>query len=158
MKRCSKCGLEKPLDQFNRDKRLKSGRRSRCKTCESAQFARWSAENPDYYAERYVVNRERYADRDFNNSSRKRLRSPDLFIEFVERLKVFERDDWVCGICGEPIPKDLTREQYLDPRYGVMDHIIPLGKGGTHEYANVQAAHRRCNDLKWTRIVEEVAA
>lgn len=45
-----------------------------------------------------------------------------------------------CGICGEPIDYSLP---YLDPGEFVVDHIVPLAKGGTDELANKQAAHRR---------------
>ena len=29
-----------------------------------------------------------------------------------------------------------------------IDHIVPLSKGGRHEYANVQPAHSLCNHVK----------
>jgi hypothetical protein len=32
-KKCSKCGLEKPLEEFRNDKYRKSGKTSRCKKC-----------------------------------------------------------------------------------------------------------------------------
>jgi len=36
-KRCSKCGLEKPRDEFHKDKRNTDGLRSDCKVCRAAQ-------------------------------------------------------------------------------------------------------------------------
>ncbi len=50
-----------------------------------------------------------------------------------------------CGICGEPI--DYTLE-YLDPREFVVDHIVPLSRGGADTLDNKQAAHRECNRSK----------
>jgi len=38
VKRCSKCGEEKQLDAFVRDKRSRDGRTSRCKLCTNAYF------------------------------------------------------------------------------------------------------------------------
>lgn len=35
---CSKCNIEKPLDEFVRDKRRKYGRRSQCKECHNKQI------------------------------------------------------------------------------------------------------------------------
>ena len=46
----------------------------------------------------------------------------------------------ICGICDELIDKQFE-----------YDHIIPLSKGGTHETANVQLAHRYCNRSKKDR-------
>ena len=32
--------------------------------------------------------------------------------------------------------------------YPSIDHIIPISKGGTHQWNNVQLAHRKCNRMK----------
>lgn len=50
-----------------------------------------------------------------------------------------------CGICGQPI--DYTAP-HLDPGEYVVDHIVPLNKGGTDALDNKQAAHRACNRTK----------
>lgn len=63
-------------------------------------------------------------------------------IEFIGPELVYKRDGWVCGICGEPVNKDL---EYPDPESASLDHIIPLAAGGTHTWDNVQLAHLRCN-------------
>lgn len=51
-----------------------------------------------------------------------------------------------CGICGQPVDKRL---KYPDPMSGVVDHIIPINKGG-HPSAieNLQLAHSTCNRAK----------
>lgn len=50
-----------------------------------------------------------------------------------------------CGICGQPIDYSL---HYLQPMAYVVDHIIPLAKGGADTLDNKQAAHRACNRTK----------
>lgn len=146
MKRCSKCGETKPLDQFSRDKRTKDGRRSNCKGCQRAYYAGW-----------YADNQARRVDQAFNWNSRYRLRSPDLYVEFVSRWEIFERDNWTCQICGIPLGQDLPPSEYNHPHFPTVDHIVPLARGGEHSYENTRAACKSCNSAK-NNPVEEVAA
>jgi 5-methylcytosine-specific restriction endonuclease McrA len=55
---------------------------------------------------------------------------------------IFERDGWMCQICGRRINKRL---RYPNPLCASIDHIIPLSKGGNDNPINVQASHLRCN-------------
>lgn len=63
--------------------------------------------------------------------------------------EIFERDDWVCGLCREPIPRDAPRR---DPMSASLDHIVPLSLGGLHSPENTQAAHLICNGRKGNRV------
>lgn len=59
------------------------------------------------------------------------------------RQFIFERDNYVCGICQKPIePGDAIH----------VDHIFPWSKGGSDEPDNLQAAHGSCNVRKGARI------
>ncbi len=59
MKKCTKCGIEKPLSEFYKNKATKDGKRSRCKNC----FALYRLENKDkiteYNARYYQENKEK---------------------------------------------------------------------------------------------------
>jgi 5-methylcytosine-specific restriction endonuclease McrA len=55
-----------------------------------------------------------------------------------------------CGICGEPIDYTLP---HTNPRSFVVDHIVPLSKGGPDTRSNKQAAHRDCNSTKRARLI-----
>lgn len=57
-------------------------------------------------------------------------------------IEIFERDGWICGICGQKINKRL---KYPNPRSKSIDHIVPLSKGGADAPINLQASHLRCN-------------
>ena len=47
MKRCTKCGLEQPLENYYRAKGTRDGHRSECKTCFSIRSAARHAANPE---------------------------------------------------------------------------------------------------------------
>lgn len=57
-----------------------------------------------------------------------------------------------CGICEQPIDYDLP---HLDPGAYVVDHVIPLNKGGLDVLENKQAAHRSCNRTKSDKLAGE---
>ncbi len=46
-KRCSKCGQEKPLEEFHRQPTGRHGRRADCKVSAAARSRKWRAENPE---------------------------------------------------------------------------------------------------------------
>ena len=74
--------------------------------------------------------------------------------EKINRLEIFERDRWVCGICGGEIDKAIRLPH---PMAATLDHVLPLAEGGLHITENVQAAHALCNfgkgcNSSWTAI------
>lgn len=68
--------------------------------------------------------------------------------EPVDRRKVFDRDNWCCGICKNKID---PRLKHPDPKSASLDHIVPISKGGQHSYVNTQATHLDCNVGKGNR-------
>lgn len=66
----------------------------------------------------------------------------------VDRQAVLERDRWTCHLCAEKIIRQL---KFPHPRSASLDHLIPLAQHGTHEPANVAAAHLDCNRRKGDR-------
>lgn len=67
-------------------------------------------------------------------------------VAFEKNKKRLLKIQNVCGICGKPINKKLKAP---DPMSPVVDHIIPISKGG-HPSAmeNLQLAHWTCNRQK----------
>jgi 5-methylcytosine-specific restriction endonuclease McrA len=68
----------------------------------------------------------------------------------INKTAIFERDGWVCGICGDPVDKKL---KWPDLYCATLDHIIalslgPLVQGCGHIEENVQLAHFLCNLAK----------
>jgi 5-methylcytosine-specific restriction endonuclease McrA len=58
-----------------------------------------------------------------------------------------------CHICGQPINYALKSD---DPMSFVIDHVIPLHKGGHDDISNIKAAHRLCNSKKRARIIAPI--
>ena len=69
-------------------------------------------------------------------------RAPGASTEPIDPTEVFNRDGWLCGICGDPVDAGLS---YPDPGSKSLDHIVPLSRGGGHTLDNVQLAHLFCN-------------
>lgn len=86
-----------------------------------------------------------------HQARRARKRGADA--EVFESLEIFERDNWVCGICGGHVDPGLV---WPDPWSATLDHVVPLSKGGPHTRANTQLAHARCNLSKGNSIDSEL--
>lgn len=59
-----------------------------------------------------------------------------------QHRRVIRRLKPPCALCGKPIDYTLG---HLDPMSFVVDHIVPLNRGGADELDNLQPAHRGCN-------------
>lgn len=58
-----------------------------------------------------------------------------------------------CHICGMSIDYQLP---HTDPMSFVVDHVIPLAKGGADHIGNKRAAHRECNSKKRARLIAPI--
>jgi Autographiviridae endonuclease VII len=128
MKRCKKCGIEKPLSEFYREQGCRDGYRPECKTCnlaakkawyernrerEIARVQAWQRANPERHAatqkkvreRRRDVNRDAYLRRTFG------IGSP-------EYEAMLEDQGGRCRICGRP------------PREGSSLHVDHDAKTG----------------------------
>jgi 5-methylcytosine-specific restriction endonuclease McrA len=84
-------------------------------------------------------------DQSFNDNSKKRCKSPELYVDDIEQEVVWERDGYICQICYNPVDKSLP---WHDAWSAVTDHIIMLFEWGEHSYANVRLAHNKCNKAR----------
>lgn len=68
-----------------------------------------------------------------------------VFDESISLRGLFERDGGICQICGKKTDAHDIVNGHIGRLYPTLDHIIPLSKGGTHTWNNVQLAHMACN-------------
>lgn len=97
----------------------------------------------------YQRNKERY--RDYVHRRRACILSARA--DTISAWAVFRRNDWICQICGQPVS---PKEKHPSPLSPTIDHVIPLSRGGTHTWDNVQLAHLNCNKQKFIKFPKEV--
>ena len=76
-----------------------------------------------------------------------RLRYGRFTIVPAKRLAIYERDRWICQLCGDPVDRDLPPS---DPWAATLDHVecqawvlVP-----DHSPENLRLAHRWCNSVR----------
>jgi len=145
-------------------KRISERKRARYQanpTRDNVRSRAWRAANPErcteYRCDRYAANPERAAERSraWQQANPERRRQSDDTRRakkagawqgyVIDRFSVFERDNWTCQLCHEPIDPTLAGRH---PMMATIDHVVPFTRGGLHTYKNVQAAHFGCNSAK----------
>lgn len=66
------------------------------------------------------------------------------------RLKIFERDNYECQLCSPK--KNLINL----PKERIIDHKIPLSKGGTNDESNLWLVCRECDRIKKNKIYKRL--
>lgn len=91
-----------------------------------------------------IVKRERSS----RTMVRRRALERGAHADVFDRVEVFERDGYVCHLCG-----DMTDPEAIYPALNMptLDHVVPLARGGHHTRANTKTAHLLCNSLKGHR-------
>jgi 5-methylcytosine-specific restriction endonuclease McrA len=75
---------------------------------------------------------------------------PRRFRRQVTNTFLFARDRYRCQYCGRSAAE-------LKPREALTrDHLLPLSRGGTNDWANVVTACGPCNTRKANRLPEEI--
>ena len=167
MKECSKCKIVKPLENFGKDKRSRSGFRSQCKECEKVYEKTRDQNKKRSYFKKY---RQEHRDVEKNRRDKWKENNPEKYKAYHTRVKIrnrvtardfdnditleklYNRDGGICSLCGgqcdynDYIFKGIAF--IAGNHYPSIDHIKPLSKGGSHTWDNVQLAHKQCNSIK----------
>ena len=80
----------------------------------------------------------------------------------ISPARLYEMADRMCALCHRVTDHPRVWKQWVTykrwiPNAPTVDHIIPLAKGGTHTWDNVQLAHWSCNGEKRDTIVTGAA-
>jgi len=84
MKKCSKCGIQKPLSDFNKNKSKNDGLGTECKPCARQNLKKWQSENP----EKQKANKKKWYK---NNLNKVRTQSKNWRENNPDRYKVHMR-------------------------------------------------------------------
>jgi 5-methylcytosine-specific restriction endonuclease McrA len=148
MRKCCTCSKVKPLEEFFRDKSKAQGRGYKCKECQIAYNREYGKGNGFKYQKKSnkVNGHSGWTPyRQAQHEKRKRLIT-ESSVDIIDRKAVWERDEGHCQLrlecSGEFVP-------FLDMH---MDHIVPLARGGTHTWDNVQTSCAPCNLVKGTAV------
>lgn len=164
MKRCSKCGKDKPLTEFHSDKTRADGLARQCKDCKRANTRAWNAANSE---QKKAASREWYE----ANKDLAYQRSREWVAQNHEVAKRHKRESAVRSRERDPATYRLKKRLHVkgpipdgatdyarllvnDPcsycggPAGTIDHIEP---GDNNEWDNLTAACHSCNSRKRTR-------
>lgn len=81
MKTCCRCGIERELTNFHKDKRLKSGLAGHCKICHDKTVRQWQQKNP-----------EKAKEINFRAQERRRERKSETQKEYYRNNRQYYRD------------------------------------------------------------------
>jgi len=89
--------------------------------------------------------------RDLNR--RKKLKENGIIDNSITLSKLISRDKGKCKLCEGRVKvndyiKTIESHFIAGNNYPSIDHVLPVSKGGTHTWDNVQLAHRVCNAKK----------
>lgn len=162
-KMCSRCGESKPLRDFARRKEGKDGYRGTCRPCYGTAVTRYRERHPERvrlreWRWRQTVDPQEHArknrawraanrERDRANARRRRKQDPSKHIDQIARRRFATKDASLetiafidtlrhdpCAYCGAAMEQ--------------IDHIVPLADDGPHDWENLSAACRSCNQRK----------
>ena len=71
------------------------------------------------------------------------------------RAAIYERDRFLCHLCGRKVDVSLPGSNALGP---TLDHVVPQAQGGTHDVDNLRLAHRKCNSIRRDLCVKDARA
>lgn len=170
---CTKCGADKPLSEFYRQKLGLHGRAAICKVCDGARTRAWFVANPSKTEAYWRAEAESHPERVRERARRYRQRHPDRIAAYsAAYIKNNPAKRAFLQMTREarkkraiPAWADLAKVKAIyeacPPGYQV-DHIVPIvakraGQHvacGLHCEANLQHLSAEDNRRKWTALQE----
>ena len=183
LKTCSKCKLEKPLNEFSKHKGKPDGHRYACKNCEKIPAAKWRRTNSEYQKAYYQNRREETLARQklYRTANLQAMRSRARISQAKNKeARAAYVSEWVKANPEKNRAKrsrrralELSAKTYLVTSQDIgklyhqnciycgsikkieIDHVIPLSRGGNHSIGNLVPACQYCNRSKGSKTIME---
>lgn len=149
---CTKCGVDKPLNEYSPSEGCKYGRRPDCKSCRAKHIANKRANDPDFHERELAIKRDCYRnDSEYRSHSCAKgaaRRAAKLGCEgshdALDRQVVFDVHGEHCRYCG------VSEEEHIEKTGSrlSLDHVVPLVNGGSNDASNLAPCCRSCNSAK----------
>lgn len=172
---CTSCGTRLPLEQFDLDRSSTGRRRGQCKPCRSTLMKAWYAANRERQAARQQARRDADPDKarrqDMERYQRNKAKRIALAAEGWHKRRALKMQSPrvagitkaalrkihgdACRYCGTTMQFIVCKNAQYVPDQATIEHIVPLSKGGAHDWENVALACRRCNLRKNRRTPDE---
>lgn len=153
-KYCSKeCQLEANKKQMReRKKKLFIPELKKCKYCNN-EFITQFKKSKTYCSDECKRKMNNLLSKLHDGKRAERIQRNGKIHNDITLKKLYKKHNGLCSICGEKCDYEdysISKEGYFiaNSNYPSIDHIIPIAKGGTHTWNNVQLAHRICNSIK----------
>jgi len=153
MNTCSKCGKEKPLDAFHKQKGRQLGLRSQCKCCHNAKVRECEKTEQGKKVRRNKQRRMLQTDK---FKKRNKERSLRIYYSDPEYYRMKQRSRYhgvAVGIIKEVYDRDKVCQMCGTNTNLTIDHMHPHSRGGIGAIDNLQLLCRSCNGWKSDRLV-----
>jgi 5-methylcytosine-specific restriction endonuclease McrA len=172
---CKKCRLEKPVSEFSKESRKRSGIRNECKSCYAAYAREWARKNSDVVNARVRAYHQKNKD-ELNlkrairaqrnpaqtKQSRRRWAENNPEKMRASRIKALQKRRLLEKSSTYQIPvKAIMKLQknacfYCGAKENIeIDHIVPISKGGRNSEGNLISACVACNRSKGAKFLME---
>ena len=161
---CTKCGVEKPLSEFYKNKGGKYEVRGDCKECYGSYNSKYYGKNKEIILKQqlqyYEENKEETLKRQaiYRNSERgaiiRRLCNQRRRTKVRKLEKTLTVDQWYLILELQKNQCAKCKDKFTNNNISTQDHIVPVVNSGPFTVHNIQALCQSCNSKKKTKTID----